>query len=160
MTLSAALPVDFFRQEQIVATSPYIPQLLIGIFALFWLYPALRPKSFTEHMLAQYARDHIRLPNHYQMLSRFSWGVFAFLLCVALSWTIIHALQVPVNQRLFEAVIFLVFAGCYVWWGYLLLRKPQQFRERWPRMPEWAVKSFGVVLLLVAVLWTYLFLRL
>ncbi len=142
-----------------MGTSAYVPQLLIGLFAFFWLYPALRPQSFTEHMLDQYSRDHMRFPGDYRIVSRVSWGVFSFLLCVALSWTLVRAFQIPVNQRVFDAVLFLVGAGCYVWWAYLLLRRPQHFRERWPEIPEWALKSFGVVLLLIAVLWVYLFIR-
>ena len=142
-----------------VGASDYVPQLLLGLFALVWLYPALRPKGFTEHILDQYSRDHMRSPDDYRMLSRVGWGGFSFLLCVALGWTLIRAFQIPVNQRVLNAVSFLVFAGCYIWLGYLLLRKPEQFRERWPRMPEWAVKSFGVALLLMAVFWVYLFIR-
>jgi hypothetical protein len=139
-----------FRKVQTLERLAYMPQILLGVCALVWLYPALRPQGFTQHILDQYARDRMRLPGDYRMLSWVSWGAFSVQLCLSIVWTLIRAFQIPGNQRLVDAGLSLVGAGCYIWWGHFLLRTPQRFRERWPRLPEWTVKTFGVALLLIA----------
>ena len=59
----------------------------------------------------------------------------------------------------FSPLFFLVCAVAYVWWGVGLLRNPESFLKRtsepWSRLPTWAVKCFGSLLLCGAVGFSY-----
>jgi hypothetical protein len=125
---------------------------LIGCMGLF---AALRPETYARYFLAEYQRR--ALSDNFRAVSLVGWIIFCT--CV------IAIIVLPFGSRLnffapmFSPLFFLVCAGAYLWWGIGLVRKPESFLKRtiepWNRLPEWAVKVFGLVLLLGAVGFLY-----
>jgi hypothetical protein len=126
--------------------------MLVGllVFALvggMGLFAGLRPETYARYFLAEYQRR--ALSGNFKALSLTGWIIFS--VCT------IAVIVLPFGNKLnslapvFSPLFFLVCAAAYVWWGVRLLRNPESFlkqtTEPWSRLPAWAVKGFGSLLL-------------
>ena len=127
-----------------------VPIVLFVLMGCLGLLAALRPEVYARYFLAGFQRR--ALFGNLKGLSFTGWVIFGICMAAALAF-LFHSkwsLLAPVFSPLF----FLVCAVAYVWWGIGLLRNPESFLKRtiepWSRIPVWAVKAFGSLLLLGA----------
>jgi hypothetical protein len=119
------------------------------------LLAALRPETYARYFLAEYQRR--ALSRNLSALRFTGWVIFGGCLAffIALPFQSKWSLLAPVFNPLF----FLVCAVAYAWWGIALLYNPASFLKRasepWNRLPSWAIKVFGSLLLLGAVGFLY-----
>jgi hypothetical protein len=112
-------------------------------------------QQVADYFLAESQRRAVS--GNLKALSFTGWVIFCSCLAVvlALPFQSKWGLAGPVFSPLF----FLVCAVAYLWWGVGLLRNPESFLKRttepWSRLPTWAVKCFGSLLLLGAVGFSY-----
>lgn len=127
-----------------------VPLLIFALVGCLGLVAALRPEVYARYFLAESQRR--ALSGNLRALSFTGWVIFCGCMAVviALPFQSKWSLLAPVFSPLF----FLVCAVGYIWWGVGLLRNPESFLKRaiepLRRLPIWAVKSFGSVLLLGA----------
>ena len=132
-----------------------VPLLIFALVGCMGLFAALRPEAYARYFLAEFQRRAVS--RNLKALSFTGWVIFCSCLAVvlALPFQSKWGLLAPVFSPLF----FLVCAVAYVWWGVGLLRNPESFlkqtTEPWNRLPKWAVKCFGLLLLLGAVGFSY-----
>jgi hypothetical protein len=129
--------------------------LIFALVGCMGLLAALRPETYARYFLAEYQRR--ALSGNFKGLSFTGWIIF--------SVCFIAIIVLPFGSRLnflapvFSPLFFLVCATAYLWWGVGLLRRPESFIGRlsqpWKRLPTWAIKGFGLLLLLGAVGFLY-----
>ena len=129
--------------------------LIFALVGCMGLFAALRPDAYARYFLAEYQRR--ALSGNLKGLSVTGWIIF--------STCIISIIVLPFRSRLnslapvFSPLFFLVCTVAYLWWGVALTRKPDTFLSRttppWNRLPGWAVKCFGLLLLLGAIGFMY-----
>jgi p-aminobenzoyl-glutamate transporter AbgT len=127
-----------------------VPLLIFALVGCLGLLAALRPEVYARYFLAESQRR--ALSGNLRALSFTGWIIFCGCMAVviALPFQSKWSLLAPVFSPLF----FLGCAVAYIWWGVGLLRNPESFLKRaiepLSRLPIWAVRSFGSVLLLGA----------
>jgi hypothetical protein len=132
-----------------------VPLLIFALVGCLGLFAALRPEAYARYFLAEFQRR--ALSGNLKALSFTGWVIFCgcMAMVIALPFQSKWSLLAPVFSPLF----FLVCAVAYVWWGVGLLRNPGSFLRRatepWSRLPAWAVKCFGSLLLLGAIGFLY-----
>jgi hypothetical protein len=129
--------------------------LIFALVGCMGLFAALRPEAYARYFLAEYQRR--ALSGNLRALSVTGWIIF--------SACTIAIIVLPFGSRLnslapvFSPLFFLVCAMADIWWGVGLLRNPESFLKRttepWNRLPTWAVKCFGSLLLVGAVGFLY-----
>ncbi|MGA9475339.1 MAG: hypothetical protein WBV36_22935 [Terriglobales bacterium] len=132
-----------------------VPLLIIAAVGCMGLLAALRPETYARYFLAEYQRR--AFSGNFKALSLTGWILF--------SACTIAIIVLPFGSKLnflapvFSPLFFLVCAVAYVWWGVGLLRNPESFlkktSEPWSRLPTWAVKCFGSLLLCGAAGFSY-----
>ena len=140
----------FVRLEEML-----VPLLIVALVGCTGLFAALRPEAYVRYFLAESQRR--AFSGNLRGVSITGWIIFGA--CTILVIAIpLHSMWNPLAP-VFGPLFFLVCATAYVWWGIGLLRKPHSFLERttspWNRLPIWAVKGFGTLLLLGAVGFVY-----
>ena len=125
---------------------------LVGCMGLF---AALRPETYTRYFLAEYQRR--ALSGKFKALSLTGWIIFS--VCTIAIIVLPFGSKVNFLAPVFSPLFFLVCAVPYLWWGVGLVRRPESFLKRtiepWNRLPPWAIKVFGLVLLLGVVGFIY-----
>jgi len=129
--------------------------LIFALVGCMGLFAALRPETYARYFLAEYQRR--ALSGKSKALSLTGW--------IIVSVCTIAIIVLPFGSKLnflapvFSPLFFLVCAVAYVWWGVGLLRNPESFLKRtsepWNRLPTWAVKCFGSLLLCGAAGFSY-----
>lgn len=127
-----------------------VPISVFVLTACFGLFAALRPEAYSRYFLGESQRR--ALSGNLKALSITGWVIFGG--CTAVAIALPFQSKWSQLAPLFSLLFFLVCAISYVWWGLALRRNPQSFlnrtREPWSRMPAWAVKVIGLLLLLGA----------
>jgi FtsH-binding integral membrane protein len=138
--------------------SEFVAEIVLALFSVVWLYLALRPEQFVRHLLDERSRSRVRFPEDSKSLSRLGWVLFILLMGLAVVSTVLRLLHttVDVNQNKLDAFIFLCFTVVYALSGTYLFKRPDKYRERIPEVPEWAVRVFGIALLLLATFSLYM----
>jgi hypothetical protein len=133
----------------------WVPLLLLAAFACIGLIAALWPEAFTRYFLAEYQRN--ALSGQLNYVSTFGWVFFCSSVLVFTAF-IFHS-ELNVLAPIVVALLFLACAAAYLWWGIWLVRSPDSFLKRAPgplsRLPVWAVRAFGSVLLVGAIGFLY-----
>jgi hypothetical protein len=137
--------------------SEFVAEIVLAALSLVWLYLALSPERFVRHLLDERSRSRVRFPEDLRSLSRLGWVLFTVLMGFAVVSTVLRLLHIAVhvNQNKLEAFIFLGFTVVYTLSGTYLFKLPGKYRERIPEVPEWAVKTFGIALLMLGIFSLY-----
>jgi hypothetical protein len=132
-----------------------VPLLIFALVGLMGLFAALRPEAYARYFLAEFQRR--AMSRNLRALSFTGWIIFCS--CLAVAIALLFQSKGDLLAPVFSPLFFLVCATAYVWWGVGLLRNPESFlkqtTEPWSRLPTWAVKSFGALLLLGALGFSY-----
>jgi len=134
-----------------------VGQISFALIGALCLFIALRPEVSTRYFLAEYQRRSI--DGNYKAVSYTGWVMFGFCVLVVMAMSFQDGLR-P-HAPMLESLGFLTFAVAYIWWGVTLVRKPDSIIRRtsepWNRLPVWAVRGFGLLLILAAVGFLYAF---
>jgi hypothetical protein len=129
--------------------------LIIALVGCMGLLAALRPETYARYFLAEYQRRAIS--GNFKALSWTGWIIFS--VCTIAIIVLHFGSKLNFLGPVFSPLFFLVCAVAYVWWGVGLLRNPESFLKRttepWNRLPTWAVKCFGSLLLFGAAGFSY-----
>jgi len=129
--------------------------LIFALVGCLGLLAALRPETYARYFLAEYQRR--ALSGKFRALSFTGWIIFS--LCTIAIIVLPFGSKLNFLASVFNPLFLLVCAAAYLWWGVGLVRKPESFLKRtiepWNRLPAWAIKVFGLVLLLGAVGFLY-----
>jgi hypothetical protein len=127
-----------------------VPLLIFALVGCVGLFAALRPEAYARYFLAKFQRR--AALGNLKAVSFTGWVIVrgCMVAVIALPFPSKWSFLAPV----FDPMFFLICAVAYVWWGIGLLRNPKSFLKRatepWSRLPAWAVKCFGSLLLLLA----------
>jgi hypothetical protein len=112
------------------------------------LYATLRPEQYTQYFLAKWQRE--RISGQFETLKWIGWLIFGGCV-VAILFVVVQSVRAAIlaSGGALGAVLFLMFAAAWLWWGMSLLRRPDAFIRRTnAHLPRWIVIVFGAVLLL------------
>jgi hypothetical protein len=129
--------------------------LIFALVGCMGLLAALRPEIYARYFLAEYQRR--ALSGNFKALSLIGWIILS--VCTIAIVVLPFGDKLNVLAPVFNPLFFLVCAVAYVWWRVRLLRNPESFlkqtTEPWSRLPTWAVKCFGSLLLCGAAGFSY-----
>jgi hypothetical protein len=129
--------------------------LVFALVGCMGLFAALWPEVYARYFLAEYQRR--ALSGNFRALSVTGWIIFSG--CTVALIVLPFGHKLDLLTPVFSLLFFLVCAVAYLWWGVGLVRKPESFLKQttdpWNRLPSWAIKGFGSLLLLGAVGFLY-----
>ena len=129
--------------------------LIFALVGCMGLFAALRPETYARYFLAEYQRR--ALSGKFRALSFTGWIIFS--VCTIAIIVLPFGSKLNFLAPVFSPLFFFVCAVAYLWWGVGLVRKPESFLDRlnqpWNRLPAWAIRGFGLLLLLGAVGFLY-----
>lgn len=129
--------------------------LVFALVGCMGLFAALRPEAYARYFLAEYQRR--ALSGNLRGLSAVGWIIFS--VCTLAIIVLPFGSKLDFLAPVFSPLFFLICALAYLWWGVALVRKPESFLKRmnqpWNRLPAWAIKGFGALLLIGAVGFLY-----
>jgi hypothetical protein len=134
-----------------------IPVLAFAVTGLAGLYAALRPEQYSQYFLAKWQRE--RISGQFEALKWVGWAIFGG--CVAaILFVVLQGLRAAIfgSGGVLGAVMFLMLAAAWLWWGMSLLLRPDAFiRRTSTHLSRWIVIMFGAVLLLGGIHFGYQF---